>query len=778
MTSTVSLKDNVVNETEAANDRVRMPSSTTPIPSFSGGVTNDNVHNLSDGNILSSQTNTMAEAPPQTAEQQPAVAHPLPAPPPPSKVTENDADLDSLSAMMTKFSWSDDAVESCAKAIMDPNGSESSKLKGIQQLKQLLCTSREHVFRIAQDVIESGVLRGLVHFVSSDNHFSDLRLPAAFCLTNIAAGNDEQTAAVVEAGAIPVFLELLRYRDESLRRQAIFCLANIAGSTPEFRKALADQPHYFASIIYAVVNATDPKVEELAGWNIRNMIVLGGSEFHQVTEGIDFFSEQLHRHAPPLCDCQALLVNGSASLNAVMNTSEFGMGHGSGCMRSPNTYIPRYFGDGFSHFHSGFANSPVLRFACETFSWISRHAEGRAALVANELPTPLLYHAKFNSNHSVRNHSLECLANLAQFGTRSSRHALIKVGATVALSELLADHITYSPHQRVMAARCLYWIAQESLPGDSNIMAEPSVVTREVARKLIVARREVLRRTIAKKKEAVSARQHLLSSRSRNLQSSTGIEDLEHEVDHAVADDDDQDDGCNGRRVLEDFVADIDDDLFFPGLEDGVIIGAGHIHIQDDSSSSGGKVLIPCVSTLEVAYAIFNQTERLEEFALREKCGRLLVSILLNVSENVILKSLSGDLFRLILDILEIAVDIDLQQLMSGGDIGTDSNSTSAVGTSSVVGGNNNAASAIDALRPGEPSLPTAAFVSSALRLLERLFSLGDVFRQREGVLENPVVTLFRQEDGPQRLEGLITKGPLPFELIQKTVIMIQTYCH
>lgn len=121
------------------------------------------------------------------------------------------------------------SIPSIVENVRSPN--VQKQLSGVQSCRRLL--SKE-VNPPLDSVIESGVVPRLVELLGcSGNH--GLQFEAAWALTNIASGKSQHTRAVVQAGAVQVFVALLSSEHLNVVDQAVWALGNIAGDGPECR---------------------------------------------------------------------------------------------------------------------------------------------------------------------------------------------------------------------------------------------------------------------------------------------------------------------------------------------------------------------------------------------------------------------------------------------------------------------------------------------------------------------------------------------------------------
>lgn len=105
------------------------------------------------------------------------------------------------------------------------------QLKAIQSARKLLSSDRNPPI---DELINSEILPILVRCLDEHNN-PTLQFEAAWALTNIASGTSLQTQAVVSAGAVPLFLNLLNSTNQTVCEQAVWALGNIIGDGPQLR---------------------------------------------------------------------------------------------------------------------------------------------------------------------------------------------------------------------------------------------------------------------------------------------------------------------------------------------------------------------------------------------------------------------------------------------------------------------------------------------------------------------------------------------------------------
>lgn len=105
------------------------------------------------------------------------------------------------------------------------------QLYAVQSARKILSSDRNPPI---DDLIQSGILPVLVQCLRNHEN-PTLQFEAAWALTNIASGTTEQTHAVVNAKAVPLFVQLLVSPHQNVCEQAVWALGNIIGDGPDLR---------------------------------------------------------------------------------------------------------------------------------------------------------------------------------------------------------------------------------------------------------------------------------------------------------------------------------------------------------------------------------------------------------------------------------------------------------------------------------------------------------------------------------------------------------------
>jgi len=121
------------------------------------------------------------------------------------------------------------SLESIVEKAQSPD--HATQLAAVQAARKLLSSDRHPPI---DALILSGILPVLVNCLQSTDNPS-LQFEAAWALTNIASGTSQQTQAVVAAGAVPLFLQLLNSPHQNVCEQAVWALGNIIGDGPALR---------------------------------------------------------------------------------------------------------------------------------------------------------------------------------------------------------------------------------------------------------------------------------------------------------------------------------------------------------------------------------------------------------------------------------------------------------------------------------------------------------------------------------------------------------------
>jgi hypothetical protein len=148
------------------------------------------------------------------------------------------------------------------------SGDPEAQQQSVTNFRNLLSIQGPAGHATICEVISSGVVPTFVDFLKCESQ-PQLQFEAAWALTNITSGTSDHTHTVIDAGAVPMFVQLLSSPSDDVREQAAWALGNIAGDSTQCRDFVL---HTGALAPLLSQLSTDSKLTMLrnATWTLSN----------------------------------------------------------------------------------------------------------------------------------------------------------------------------------------------------------------------------------------------------------------------------------------------------------------------------------------------------------------------------------------------------------------------------------------------------------------------------------------------------------------------------